>query len=100
MPMTRRMGSRNLRSLTTTELLLSASFHFRRLPPGVGDGLLRPGTRLTGAANAMLLARLPSSLRHHSPWTHISGPLGQPFRHAGGDRGDGLPAPDQIRLQL
>jgi DDE family transposase len=32
---------------------------------------LRPGTRPTGAENAMVLARLLSYLRHHWPQTHI-----------------------------
>jgi hypothetical protein len=32
---------------------------------------LRPGTRPTGAENAMILARLLSYLRHHWPQTHI-----------------------------
>jgi hypothetical protein len=32
---------------------------------------LRPGTRPTGAENAMILARLLSYLRHHWPRTHI-----------------------------
>jgi hypothetical protein len=32
---------------------------------------LRPGTRPTGAENAMILSRLLSSLRHHWPRTHI-----------------------------
>jgi hypothetical protein len=32
---------------------------------------LRPGTRPPGAENAMILARLLSSLRQHWPWTHI-----------------------------
>src|SRR5499427_6620340 len=32
---------------------------------------LRPGTRPTGAENAMILVRLLSSLRHHWPRTHI-----------------------------
>src|SRR6266581_1385845 len=32
---------------------------------------LRPGTRPTGAENAMILTRLLSSLRHHWPRTHI-----------------------------
>jgi hypothetical protein len=32
---------------------------------------LRPGTRPSGAENAMILARLLSYLRHHWPYTHI-----------------------------
>src|SRR5919199_1866286 len=32
---------------------------------------LRPGTRPTGAENAMILVRLLSYLRHHWPYTHI-----------------------------
>jgi hypothetical protein len=32
---------------------------------------LRPGTRPTGAENAMLLVRLLSDRRHHWPHTHI-----------------------------
>jgi hypothetical protein len=46
-------------------------FIFEGTSPALVTASLRPGTRPTGAENAMILARLLSYLRHHWPRTHI-----------------------------
>jgi Transposase DDE domain group 1 len=46
-------------------------FIFEGTSHALGTAYLRPGTRPTGAANAMILVRLLSYLRHHWPRTHI-----------------------------
>jgi len=61
---------------------------------------LRPGTRPTGAENAMILSRLLSHLRRHWPQTHILVRGDSHFRHTRGDRGHCPPAPDRLRLRL
>ena len=44
---------------------------FEGTSPALVMASLRPGTRPTGAENAMLVSRLLSSLRHHGPQTPI-----------------------------
>jgi hypothetical protein len=46
-------------------------FIFEGTSPALVTAYLRPGTRPTGAENAMILVRLLSYLRHHWPHTHI-----------------------------
>src|SRR5436853_4208444 len=46
-------------------------FMFERTSPALVMAYLRPGTRPTGAENAMILSRLLSYLRRHWPQTHI-----------------------------
>jgi hypothetical protein len=46
-------------------------FIFEGTSQALVTAYLRPGTRPTGAENAMLLVRLLSSLRRHWPYTHI-----------------------------
>jgi hypothetical protein len=46
-------------------------FIFEGTSQALGTAVLRPGTRLPGAENAMILVRLLSYLRRHWPSTHI-----------------------------
>src|SRR5262249_46935014 len=46
-------------------------FIFEGTSHALGTAYLRPGTRPTGADNAMILVRLLSYLRHHWPHPHM-----------------------------